>query len=136
MTTNASVSTDASHGIVLFGHGSRDPLWHLPMEAVAARIRELSPEAQVLCAYLELSTPDLASATQTLAAQGVRAITIVPLFLGVGRHAREDLPLLVTQLRQQYAEVVFTLQAAVGEDARLVHLLAQIALDHPKFIDG
>lgn len=117
------------NGIVLFAHGSRDPLWHKPMEAVAARIRQQSPGTQVVCAYLELSTPDLASATQTLLTQGVQAITIVPMFLGVGRHAREDLPLLVEALRQQHPRVVFSLKPAVGEDERLVELLAQIALD-------
>ena len=32
-----------SHGIVLFAHGSRDPLWHKPIEAVSARIAALAP---------------------------------------------------------------------------------------------
>jgi sirohydrochlorin cobaltochelatase len=116
-------------GIVLFAHGSRDPLWHKPMEAVAARIAATSPQTQVVCAYLELSIPDLATATQTLLQLGVQAITIVPMFLGVGKHAREDLPVLVDALRQQHTAVQFTLRAAVGEDDRLVQLLAQIALD-------
>ena len=79
-------------GIVLFAHGSRDPLWHKPIEAVAAHIATLSPHTPVVCAYLELSTPDLETATGTLVQQGVQAITILPMFLGVGKHAREDLP--------------------------------------------
>jgi sirohydrochlorin cobaltochelatase len=78
---------------------------------------------------LELSTPDLANATQTLLAKGVQTVTIIPMFLGVGRHAREDLPHLVEQLRQQHPQVTFSLKPAVGEDSRLVELLAQIALD-------
>ena len=117
------------NGIVLFAHGSRDPLWHKPMEAVAASIRQRSTHSEVVCAYLELSTPDLAKATQTLLAKGVQTVTIIPMFLGVGRHAREDLPLLVEQLRQQHPQVTFSLKPAVGEDSRLVALLAQIALD-------
>jgi sirohydrochlorin cobaltochelatase len=119
----------SANGIVLFAHGSRDPLWHKPMEAVAAHIAALSTGTPVVCAFLELSTPDLATATQTLLSGGVQAITIVPMFLGVGRHAREDLPLLVAQLRQQYPQVQFTLKPAVGEDPRLIQILAQIALD-------
>ena len=31
----------AANAIVLFAHGSRDPLWSKPIEAVAARVREL-----------------------------------------------------------------------------------------------
>lgn len=116
-------------GIVLFAHGSRDPLWHKPIEAVAAHIATLSSQTPVVCAYLELSTPDLATATFTLIAAGVNSIRIVPMFLGVGRHAREDLPALVADMQQQHPSVTFTLQTAVGEDARLVELLAQIALE-------
>ena len=118
-----------SQGIVLFAHGSRDPLWHKPMEAVVAHISTLSDQTPVVCAYLELSTPDLATATATLIEAGVQAISVVPMFLGVGRHAREDLPALITDLRQQHPLVTFTLKTAVGEDKRLVELLAQIALE-------
>jgi len=82
----------------------------------------------VACAYLELSQPDLPDTVAQLAADGIMHITIVPMFLGVGRHAREDLPALVVQLRAQYPAVQFHLQAAVGEDARLLDMLAKIAL--------
>jgi sirohydrochlorin cobaltochelatase len=119
----------ATRGIILFAHGSRDPLWHKPIEAVAARIATLSPHTPVVCAYLELSTPDLPTATRALLAQGARHVTILPLFLGVGKHAREDLPVLVDALRASYPDVQFALQPAVGEDARLVQLMAEIALD-------
>jgi sirohydrochlorin cobaltochelatase len=101
------------------------------MEAVAAHIATLSTHTPVVCAYLELSAPDLAAAVATLVDAGVQSITIVPMFLGVGKHAREDLPVLVAQLRQQHPVVQFTLQPAIGEDARLVQLLAHMALDSP-----
>jgi sirohydrochlorin cobaltochelatase len=117
-----------SSGIVLFAHGSRDPLWHKPMEAVATRIRAVSPEATVACAYLELSSPDLPTAVASLVVSGVTMVTIVPMFLGVGKHAREDLPLLVQALQIQFPSLTILLQRAVGEDQRLIELLADIAL--------
>lgn len=119
----------SKRGIVLFAHGSRDPLWHKPIEAVATHIATLSPLTPVVCAYLELSTPDLPTVTRSLLDRGVRDITILPMFLGVGRHAREDLPGLVVELQTTYPEAQFTLKAAVGEDTRLVQLMAQIALE-------
>lgn len=123
-------STQPVHGIVLFAHGSRDPLWHQPMEAVAACMVQRRPDAKVLCAYLELSTPNLATAVQALVERDCcNHITIVPMFLGVGRHAREDLPQRVSELQAAYPAVVFTRQAAVGEDPRLIALLADIALN-------
>nr|WP_295771857.1 CbiX/SirB N-terminal domain-containing protein [Rhodoferax sp.] len=119
---------DTHRGIILFAHGSRDPLWHKPIEAVAAHIATLAPHTPVVCAYLELNAPDLAAATQTLLDRGVQGITILPMFLGVGKHAREDLPKLVVELQSAHPNVLFTLKPAVGEDARLVRLMAEIAL--------
>lgn len=118
-------------GIILFAHGSRDPLWHQPMQAVARRAQALDPQADVRCAYLELTEPNLPSCAADMVNAGVQAITIVPMFLGVGRHAREDLPQLVSSLVQTYPQVTFQLQPSIGEDARVVELLAQMALARP-----
>ena len=118
-----------SKAILLFGHGSRDPLWRLPMETVAARLRTLQPGALVRCAYLELDAPDLATAAAEVIAAGADQVTVVPMFLGTGRHAREDLPMLLEQLKQAHPAVDFALQKPVGEDGRVLDLIAKIALE-------
>ena len=113
--------------IVLFAHGSRDPAWQRPMLAVAQRIRDQAPHAWVACAYLELTEPSL---TQTVA-QAVEAghvhIRVVPMFLGVGKHVREDLPVLMAQLQHDHPQVRFDLQQAVGEQSAVLDALAQAA---------
>jgi len=115
--------------IILLGHGSRDPLWRQPIEAVAVRLAQRRPDVPVRCAYMELEQPDLAAAATELAAAGATQITVVPMFLGTGKHARNDLPGLVEGLRQAHPSVQFTLQRAVGEDPRLLDLLVTIALE-------
>jgi sirohydrochlorin cobaltochelatase len=125
------MSDAPKRGIILFGHGSRDPLWRRPLEAVAARAQALDAQARVVCAYLELTTPDLPTAAGALIAGGARALTVVPMFLGVGKHAREDLPLLMARLRDSHPQVEFTLQPAIGEDPRLIDLIARMALESP-----
>jgi len=60
--------------------------------------------------------------------QGVNQIKIVPMFLGIGRHAREDMPLLVTNLQTVYPQVSFKLNPSVGEEPLVVDLLARIAM--------
>ncbi len=115
--------------VILFGHGSRDPLWRLPIEEAARRTQALLPDALVRCAYLELMEPDLPAVAAEVVAAGAHQLRIVPMFLGVGRHAREDLPALVDELKKRHADVLIQLAPAVGEDPRLLQLLAQIACD-------
>lgn len=115
--------------VILFGHGSRDPLWRLPMEMVATRLRTQHADVAVRCAYLELDAPDLLTAAGEVIAAGADHVTIVPMFLGTGRHAREDLPVLLRELHAGHPGVVFVLQKAVGEDGRVLDLIAKIALE-------
>ena len=143
MTKNSS----PPDGIILFAHGSRDPLWRGPIEAVATRIRSDHPQQAVACAYLELCEPSLPDAAAQMISQLSRAtdsiasransvpangqkclkIRIVPMFLGMGKHAREDLPELAASLRAAHSEVEFEITSTVGEDARVTALLAHIA---------
>lgn len=118
------------HATILFGHGSRDPAWRKPIDSVAERMLEIAPQSCVRCAFLELTEPDLASVTADLIATEVKHITIVPMFLGVGRHAREDLPVLVTELQLTYPTVRFILRPSLGEDPRVVEMLARLSLPH------
>jgi len=116
------------HAIILFAHGSRDPLWHKPIQAVAERIAQRSPSTVVRCAYLELTEPDLPQVADALVADGATSMCVVPLFLGVGRHAREDLPALITAVKAAHPTVDISCQPAVGEQTALLDLLADIAL--------
>jgi sirohydrochlorin cobaltochelatase len=118
-----------TQAIILFGHGSRDPLWRLPMETVATRVRALKPGVAVRCAYLELDSPSLPEAAAELIAAGARQVTVLPMFLGTGRHAREDLPVLLDQLRAAHPRVSIDVKQAVGENSQVLDLLARIALE-------
>ncbi len=116
-----------AEGIVLLAHGSRDPLWRRPIEAVAARLRADAPEALVTCAYIELCEPRLEDAVSGLVASGATSVTVVPMFLGMGKHVREDLPGLADALSAAHPGLRVTLRPTVGEDPRLIALLAEIA---------
>ena len=115
-------------GTILFAHGSRDPLWRQPIEAVASQIRQIAPSVHVRCAYLEIMEPALPDCAAELVTLGVTSITVVPLFLGVGKHAREDLPLLMAALQTRHPQIAFKLRPAIGEEAQMIELMARIAL--------
>jgi len=114
--------------LILFAHGSKDPLWHGPIQAIERRLMQMQPNLTVRCAYLELTEPNLPDCVQNLADTGVRQIRILPLFLGMGRHAREDLPRLVSDLQAKHPHIDFDVLPALGEDPRLTEVTCQIAL--------
>jgi sirohydrochlorin cobaltochelatase len=114
-------------GVILFAHGSRDPLWRLPIDAVAERMRAQKANLPVAVAFLELTEPDLPHTVELMMKQGVAHVRIVPMFLGVGRHAREDLPELVRGLTQAYPQMSFELLPAIGEHPAMTALMADIA---------
>ncbi|MBS0343987.1 MAG: CbiX/SirB N-terminal domain-containing protein, partial [Proteobacteria bacterium] len=74
------------------------------------------------------ATPDLATALAELAGQGALAVDVLPIFLGVGKHLREDLPALMAQLQQAHPGLQLRLRAAVGETPELIDALARLAL--------
>jgi sirohydrochlorin cobaltochelatase len=124
---SGSTPRPSKAGVLLFAHGSRDPLWHVPIQAVQAELQRLQPDLPCACAYLEISRPDLPCAVEQLVQQGCTRITVLPLFLGTGRHAREDLPLLLDAVRAAHPDLVLESATPVGEDPRVIALLAQIA---------
>jgi sirohydrochlorin cobaltochelatase len=119
---------DEERGTILLAHGSRDPLWRQPIEAIAERLRYLAPKLHVRCAYLEVNAPNLPGSASEMAELGVRYITVVPLFLGLGKHARDDIPVLLAEMQRNHPAIVFTLRPAIGEEAQLIDLIAKIAL--------
>jgi sirohydrochlorin cobaltochelatase len=115
------------HGLILFGHGARDPRWAEPFERLAARVRTQT-QAKVRLAFLEFIAPDLNTAAAALIADGVTSIHIVPVFFGQGGHVQRDLPSRIAALREQHPTVDFRPVAAIGEDAKVIEALAEYCL--------
>jgi len=115
------------HALVLFAHGARAASWALPFE----RLRELvsaGHDGPVRLAYLELMQPDLPTVVDGLAAEGITRIDLFPIFLAVGSHLREDLPVLVDEAKARHPALAFTVHAALGEsETMLRHIAGGIA---------
>ncbi|HEF4778078.1 TPA: CbiX/SirB N-terminal domain-containing protein [Burkholderia multivorans] len=118
-----------AHGIVLFGHGARDPRWAEPFERLAARLRAAGSAAQVSLAFLELMTPSLDAAVAAQIAAGCTRVTVVPVFFGQGGHVRRDLPQLIDACRAAHPGVEIRCAAAVGEDDGVLDAIARYCID-------
>jgi sirohydrochlorin cobaltochelatase len=95
---------------------------------VAAQIRASAPGTPVRCAYLELCPPRFPKPPQNWSPPARAAIRVFPLFFGVGKHAREDLPLLVAQVQASHPGIAVELLPTAGEYPELTSLMANIAL--------
>jgi sirohydrochlorin cobaltochelatase len=108
-------------GIVLLGHGSRDPEWSQPFEKIAVSVGKRLPAIAVALAYLEHG-PSLEEAVAALVAKGALSIRVVPLFLGTGGHVKEDLPKLVAQAKRP--EIQLALDKPIGEQPDVIEAIS------------
>lgn len=114
----------ADSAIILFAHGARDPQWAEPFQRIREQVKALRPGVPVALAFLELMEPGLVECVADLAAQGVRKMTLVPLFMAQGGHLKKDLPLLVKALQVDHPGVTIQVTPAIGESAMLLAAIA------------
>lgn len=111
-------------GIVLFGHGARDPAWARPFEAIRDRLRRERPEYPVAIAFLEHLEPSLDEAIDSLAQDGASSIAVFPLFIAQGAHLKQDLPRLVEAIRASRPHLPIALEPALGESPAILDAIA------------
>ncbi|MGH3329509.1 MAG: sirohydrochlorin chelatase, partial [Streptomycetales bacterium] len=113
------------HEPVLLGiaHGSRDPRSPATVEALLARVRELSPGLRVETAYLDHCPPAVPQTVDRLARSGCRAVVAVPLLLSAAYHARVDVPAALHRAGQRHPRLALRVGRTLGPDALLVAAL-------------
>ncbi len=120
-----------STGLLIVGHGSRDHQANLEFESVVVTYRATRPDLDVVHGYVELARPSLATALRELA-QRVDSVIVLPLFLFAAGHVKNDIPLALSQAREDFPAVQFTVTNALGVHPNLIELAflrAQTALE-------
>lgn len=115
-------------GIVLFGHGSRNPEWVKPFHAIRAAILARAPAQPVALAFLEAMRPTLDEAIDALVASGASAIDIVPIFLATGGHIAKDLPQLAAAAMERHPGIAIVVATPAGEAWVVIEAMAAYAL--------
>ena len=113
-------------GLILFGHGARDPRWREPFDRLLSVVGERYP-GPVSLAFLEMMPPDLLTACHGLVEGGVERIVVVPVFLGTGGHLRRDLPALIESAHEKVGVPISGVEA-IGEDPQVLMALADYCL--------
>lgn len=117
-----------NRGILLFGHGARNPEWARPFSRIEALLRQRLPELPVCCGYLELMQPSFDEAVDHLVASGATRIQVVPIFMAAGGHVKQDLPRMADAAAARHAGLQISLSAPVGESEAVLGAMADFAL--------
>ena len=112
-----------THALLLFAHGSSDPGWAEPFIKLKAAVQAKEPGRKVELAFLERMQPSFEETVTALHAQGVRHITVAPIFLAIGGHMRKDLPKLIEET-QSRTGIEFRILPALGEVDSLITAIA------------
>lgn len=109
-------------GIVLAGHGSRDPDAVREFEALVELVRARAVDQAVTHGYLEFSSPTIDEAVRANLDAGSQEVAVVPGVLLAARHAKNDMPAEVLALARDYPAIDFHFGAPLGLHPKLLQL--------------
>jgi precorrin-8X/cobalt-precorrin-8 methylmutase len=116
------LTTDTKFGIVIAGHGSRDPDAVREFEALVKLVQQRAPEHVIHHGYLEFSSPTISEAIEQNIAAGMTQIAVVPGVLLAARHAKNDMPSELLAMASKYPKIDFHFGAPLNLHPQLLQL--------------
>lgn len=117
-------------GVIILAHGSRGEKGESEVELVLHRTAiELKPlliqSTDIIGAALQFNHPSLEEAVTLVSLKGIKRIVIAPYFLFAGRHITEDIPQLISKLKDKYPDTEFLLTDNLGQNESFSNLMAK-----------
>jgi sirohydrochlorin cobaltochelatase len=112
-------------GVLLCGHGSRDPEAIREFERFAAALRTRLGDCEVAAAYLEFARPTIRDGLLSLVERGARRIAAVPGMLFAASHVKNDLPWEVNSFAARQPDVEIRLGRDLAIDPKLLRAAAE-----------
>lgn len=113
-------STPSHYGVLICGHGSRDPVAADEFSRLIRRLRERMPQYAVEHGCLEFAQPDLRAGLDALRSAGVTRILAVPALLFAAGHVRRDIPALLERYEADHPDVTIHYGRELGVDPKMV----------------
>jgi sirohydrochlorin ferrochelatase len=111
--------------ILLMAHGSRIPEANDAVHEIAAMVKELSGHSIVQVSFREQHLPNIQQGIDACVAQGAERVLLVPYFLFVGAHVREDLPEEMAEARKRHPGVEFAMASHLGVHRKLAEIVVE-----------
>ncbi len=119
-------------GIVLVGHGSKEPYNKETIEFFASMLKNRYDF--VAAAFMQINNPPIPTVIQTAIDAGMEKIIVVPVFLARGIHIDQDIPQELglepgakrKTLKGKNNDVLLVYAEPMGKDKRIVDILVDI----------
>ena len=108
-----------SSSIILLAHGSRREVAKNVLPQLASMIQEDRSFGKVDSAFLQFTSPSLETALEEHIKEGVKNITVVPVFLFNGIHLKEDIPEILEKKKEKHPDVNILMAQPLGADSRI-----------------
>ncbi len=110
-------------GILVVAHGSRIKETENTLVSILGMVREKMPGVCIEHAFMEFSDQTLEKAVRALIDKSVSEIKVVPYFLFMGVHLREDIPNMIKECTAGYPNIQVVMGEPLGVDPRLADIL-------------
>lgn len=107
-------------GVLICGHGSREPAAAQAFLALVQEIGRLTPGLPVQPGFLEFNTPDIPAGLNILRDAGRTDILAIPGTLFAASHTREDIPLILRRFASRFPEMTIRYGRELGADERMI----------------
>jgi sirohydrochlorin ferrochelatase len=111
--------------ILLVSHGSKARNANQSLFELAAALEATGEYLKVQYAFLELNTPTIPEGLALCQQAGAREIILIPYFLSMGMHVREDLPRLIREWEAGNPETPVKTAGPLGLSPIMVSLLQE-----------
>jgi len=112
-------------GIVVAGHGSRDPDGIQEFEQLVELLKKRAPEHIVSHGYLEFASPTIDQAVITQLDAGAQHVVMVPGVLLAASHAKNDMPSELLTFAQNHPDIDFHFGAPLGLHPLLLQVIQE-----------
>jgi sirohydrochlorin ferrochelatase len=116
---------DGKEAVILMGHGSRVPGAGEGMEKVALLLKEKRPGMMIETCYMSELGPRFPEVLEKCIREGAGKVIVMPYFLHLGIHLREDIPAMMGAEVKKYPGLTLILGRYLGFDESLVDLVGK-----------
>ena len=110
----------ATIGVLICGHGSRDPVAVAEFSALAEKLKGRFPDWPVDHGYLEFARPVIREGLDRLVAAGVKHVLAVPGMLFAAGHAKNDIPSVLNTYQFGRPGLTIEYGRELGIDPRMI----------------